>query len=102
MTHLRYLGVRAGAGAGAGARAGAGAGTRAVAGERAGAVAGAGAEAGADKNTCMNTDLALFMVFGLRHVTCRCLKKRRNYFNCSPPTQLTNTVTHQYSNSPIQ
>ena len=66
MTLLRYLGVGAGAGARAGARAGAGAG------------------AGADKNTCMNAELALFVVFGFRYVACGFLKKRRNYFNCSP------------------
>ena len=58
--------------AGAGARAGEG------------AVAGAGSGSGADKNTFMNTDLALFVVFGLIHITCGFLKKRRNYFNCSP------------------
>ena len=86
MTILRYLGVRAGAGAGARAGAGAGTGTGARAGARAGAGVGAGAEtgAGADKHNCMNTDLTLFVVFGLGHVTCRFLKKRRNYFNCSP------------------
>ena len=50
----------------------------------AGAGAGAGAGVGADKNTFMKTDLALFVVFGLKHVTCEFLKKRRNYFNCSP------------------
>ena len=50
----------------------------------AGAGAGAGAETGADKNTCVNTNLALFVVFGLRHGTFGFLKKRRNYFNCSP------------------
>ena len=68
MTLLRYLGVGEKAGAGVGAEAG----------------AGAGAGAGADKNTCMNADLALFVVFGFRHVTCGFMKKRRNYFNCSP------------------
>ena len=45
---------------------------------------GAGAGAGADKNTCMETDFALSVVFGLRHVICGFLKKRRNYFNCGP------------------
>ena len=50
MTLLRYLGVGAGA--------------------RAGAEAGAGVEVGADKYTCIKTELALFVVFGLRHVTC--------------------------------
>ena len=37
--------------------------------------AGAGAGAGADKNTCMKTDFALSVVFGLRHVICGFLKK---------------------------
>ena len=84
MTLLRYLGV--GAGARAGARVGARAGTGAGAGKGAGAGTGTGTGtgAGADKYTCMKTDLALFAVFGLRHVTCGFLKKRRNYFNCSP------------------
>ena len=62
MTLLRYLGVRAGA--------------------RPRVGAGAGADVGANKNTCMNTDLTLFKVFRLRHVTFGFLKKRRNYFNC--------------------
>ena len=59
MTLFIYLGVRAEAVP----RAGAGAG------------AGAGAEVGADKNTCMNTDLAVFVVFWLRHGTCGFLEK---------------------------
>ena len=59
MTLLRYLGVGAGAGAGA------------------------GAEVGADKKKHLY-DLALYVVFGLRHVTCGFLKKRINYFNCRP------------------
>ena len=72
ITLWRYIGVGAGAGA------------RAVAGVDAGEGAGAGVEVGADKkNTYMKTDLAPFVVFWLRHVTCGFLKKRRNYFNCS-------------------
>ena len=73
MTLWGHLGVRAGAGPRAEAGAGAGAGGGARAG--AGAGAGAGEEEGSDKNTCMNTDLALFVVFGLKHVTCGFLKK---------------------------
>ena len=76
MNLLRYLG--------AGAEAGTGAGTEAGAEARPGAGAEAGAEVGADKNTCMKTDFALSVVFGLRHVICGFLKKMRNYFNCGP------------------
>ena len=76
MTLLKYIVVEAGAGAGTGAGA--------WVGEGVGARAGAGVEVGTEKNTYMKTDLALFVVFGLRHVTFGFLKKRRNYFNCCP------------------
>ena len=54
----------------------------------AGSGAGAGAEAGADKNTCVNTNLALFVVFGLIHGTCGFLKEEILY-QLQPKTRLT-------------